>query len=105
MQYPDTAVQSPLPRLVVDRLRALTKIGAQNGLQLNVATKAGDGNSDHDLFLGCYRAANNPPFGNHTDLVSARDYFKASFALYAPNGNNVCLSVDDTEGQRGGTLA
>jgi hypothetical protein len=103
-RYPDNVVQSPLPKVVVDRLRALSAIGVQNGLQLNVATKAGDGNSDHDFFLGCFSAANHPPFGKHTELLATRDYFQASFGNYAANGTNLCLATDDTDGQHGGTL-
>src|SRR5262249_22280758 len=105
---PDTAIQSPLSKAVVTRLRALAATGMSKGLMPNVATKAGDGNSDHDWFLGCFRDSLNPAFGSHADLMAARDYFKASFGKYADNTvyppKNLCVATDDTDGSNGGTL-
>jgi hypothetical protein len=107
-RYPDNAIQSPLPKVAADRLRALAAIGMQKGLSPNIATKAGDGNSDHDWFLGCFSATHTPPFGNHPELDAAREHFKASFGQYADNSvyppKNLCLATDDSDGSAGGTL-
>src|SRR5436309_15999927 len=40
-RYLDTTTQSPLPKVVVERLRALAAVGVAHGLEMNVATKAG----------------------------------------------------------------
>jgi hypothetical protein len=104
-QYPDDVVQSPLPKVVVDRLKALAAVGMAKGLMPNVATKAGDGNSDHDFFLGCFGPKASASLGNHTDLDAARAYFKSSFGLYSSaSGSNLCLATDDSDGTAGGTL-